>query len=229
LYKAPIETINNVLVKIIKYNITHPHFKEYKQNYGQEINRPKTINKIFKIDIRNTFIIDTINYILKEENRKLIILSDRVEHLEILKKLLDNIEDNNITTSFYIGGLKQKVLDEAEKAQVIFATYSMAAEALDIPELNTLLMVTPRTEVEQAVGRITRKKDHPVQPLIIDIVDQLPSFVRQGYNRRRFYNKKKFITKLIEVEENEIINEINNVINTSIVNEEEDSNDTFID
>lgn len=231
LYKAPTETINNVLVKIIKYNITHPHFKEYKQNYGQEINRPKTINKIFKIDIRNTFIIDTINDILKEEHRKLIILSDRVEHLEILKKLLDNIEENNISTSFYIGGLKQKVLDEAEKAQVIFATYSMAAEALDIPELNTLLMVTPRTEVEQAVGRITRKKDHPVQPLIIDIVDQLPSFVRQGYNRRRFYNKKKFATKLIEIEENEIINETCNVINTSIINtiDEEDSNDTFID
>jgi len=224
LYKAPIETINNVLVKIIKYNITHPHFKEYKQNYGQEINRPKTINKIFKIDKRNTFIIDTINEIIKEEHRKLIILSDRVEHLEILKSLLDT----TISSSFYIGGLKQKVLDEAEKAQVIFATYSMAAEALDIPELNTLLMVTPRTEVEQAVGRITRKKDHPVQPLIIDIVDQLPSFVRQGYNRRRFYNKKKFITKLIEVEENEIINEINNIPIINL-NKEEDSNDTFID
>jgi len=223
LYKAPIETINNVFVKIIKYNITHPRFKEYKQNYGQEINRPKTINEIFKIDKRNIFIIDTINDVLKEEYRKLIILSDRVEHLEILKKLLDI----NISSSFYIGGLKQKVLDDAEKAQVIFATYSMAAEALDIPELNTLIMVTPRTEVEQAVGRITRKKDHPVQPLIIDIVDQLPSFVRQGYNRRRFYNKKKFTTKLIEVEENEIINETNNLPIVNIV--EEDNNNTFID
>jgi len=219
LYKAPTETINNVLVKVIKYNIKHPNFKEYKQNYGQDINRPKIVNKLIQIEKRNTFIIDNIKEILEEDQRKLLVLSDRIEHLTILKDLLQL----DVTTSFYIGGLKQKVLDEAEKAQVIFATYSMAAEALDIPELNTLLMVTPRKEVEQAVGRITRKKNHPVQPLIIDLVDQLPSFVRQSSYRRKFYNKKGFIIKLIEVEENEIINETNEII----INEEE--SELFID
>lgn len=206
LYQAESERIKNVLVKIIKYNIEHPNFKEYKQNYGEDINRPKTINKLIQIEKRNKFIIDNIKEILVEEERKILILSDRVEHLNILKNLLDNLLPD-ITTSYYIGGLKQKVLDESEKAQVIFATYSMAAEALDIPTLNTLIMVTPRKEVEQSVGRITRKTDHPVQPLIIDIVDQLPSFVRQGYCRRRFYNKKGFINKLIEVENNIIIKE----------------------
>jgi len=206
IYEAEPEKNKNVLVKIIKYNIEHPNFKEYKQNFGEDINRPKTINKLIQIDKRNKFIIDNIKEILLEEERKLLILSDRVEHLNILKNLLDNAL-SDISTSYYIGGLKQKVLDESEKAQVIFATYSMAAEALDIPTLNTLIMVTPRKEVEQAVGRITRKTDHPVQPLIIDIVDQLPSFVRQGYCRRRFYNKKGFINKLIEVENNIIINE----------------------
>ena len=225
LYKAPTETINNVLVKVIKYNIKHPNFKEYKQNYGQDINRPKTVNKLIQIEKRNTFIIDSIKEILGEDQRKLLILSDRIEHLTILKDLL-NLQ-LEVTSSFYIGGLKQKVLDEAEKAQVIFATYSMAAEALDIPELNTLLMVTPRKEVEQAVGRITRKKDHPVQPLIIDLVDQLPSFARQSSYRRKFYNKKGFITKLIEVDENEIINQTNEIIINEDVYEEE--SDLFID
>lgn len=207
LYRAPMETINNVLVKIIKYNITHPNFKEYKQNYGLDINRPKTINKIVEIDQRNDFIIDTLKDILNEPDRKVIILSDRIKHLNILKKKLEDI--SNVSCSFYIGGLKQKVLDVSEKAQVIFASYSMASEALDIPELNTLIMVTPRKEVEQAVGRITRKIDHCVQPLIIDIVDQLPTFVRQNCARKKFYNKKGFIIKIIEVEENKIINEVN--------------------
>jgi superfamily II DNA or RNA helicase len=219
LYKAPTETINNVLVKLIKYNIKDPNFREYKQNYGQDINRPKTINKLIQIAKRNTFIISNIKEILEEDQRKLLVLSDRIEHLTILKDLLQF----EVSTSFYIGGLKQKVLDEAEKAQVIFATYSMAAEALDIPELNTLFMVTPRKEVEQAVGRITRKKDHPVQPLIFDFVDQLPSFARQSSYRRKFYNKKGFIIKLIEVEENEIINETNEIN----INEEE--SELFID
>jgi len=223
LYQSETEIIKNVLVKIIKYNIKHPNFKEYKQNFGEDINRPKTINKIIQIEKRNNFIITIIKEILIEDQRKLLILSDRIEHLTNLTKLLNEILEN-VSTSYYIGGLKQKVLDESEKAQVIFATYSMAAEALDIPDLNTLIMVTPRKEVEQAVGRITRKTDHPVQPLIIDIVDQLPSFIRQSYCRKRFYNKKGFINKIIEVEENKIINE-------SIIEEKESETNTdeFID
>jgi len=226
LYKSPSEIINNVFVKIIKYNITHPNFKEYKQNYGLDINRPKTINKLIEIDKRNIFIINTMKEILEEDHRKILILSDRIEHLNLLKKLLDS--QMEVTTSFYIGGLKQKILDESEKAQVIFASYSMAAEALDIPELNTLIMVTPRKEVEQAVGRITRKKDHLVQPLIIDLVDQLPSFARQSLYRRKFYNKKGFTVKLIEVEENEIINE-SNELNEEFNDELNEDNDLFID
>jgi len=225
LYKSPIETINTVLVKIMKYNIKDDKFKEYTLNYGKEINRPKTINKLIEINKRNIFIFNLLKEVLLEEGRKIIILSDRIEHLNVLKEMCDvNLE--NITNGYYIGGLKQSVLDESEKAQIIFATYAMASEALDIPELNTLFMITPRKEIEQAVGRITRKKDHTVQPLIIDIVDQLPSFARQGLYRRKFYIKKEFIIKLYEVEENVIINEIpfnqkkneNIVINTNDIN-----------
>jgi superfamily II DNA or RNA helicase len=64
-------------------------------------------------------------------------------------------------------------------------------------------MVTPRKEIEQAVGRITRKKNHPVQPIIIDIIDQLPSFIGQNNYRRRFYNKMKFEQETINIENNE--------------------------
>ena len=50
-------------------------------------------------------------------------------------------------------------------------------------------------------------KNNLVQPLIIDIVDQLPSMDRQGLHRRKFYKKLKYQIKLIDVEENEIIAE----------------------
>jgi superfamily II DNA or RNA helicase len=83
----------------------------------------------------------------------------------------------------------------------------MSAEGLDIPELNTLLLLTPRKEVEQIVGRITRKKDHPVVPTVIDIVDQLPSFSRQFNSRKKFYESKDFIIKLYDVEGHKIIKE----------------------
>ena len=207
LYKQPTETLNNVLVKMIKYDSKDKNFKEFRTNYGKDINRPKTINKLTELVTRNKLIIKIIKEILEEPERKLLILSDRIEHLNTLH---DSINALKITTcSYYIGGMKQKKLDESVKAQVIFASYSMAQEALDIPELNTLLMVTPRKEIEQAIGRITRKKDHPVQPLVIDIIDQLPSFDRQSKHRKIFYNKKQFILKLYEAEEDKIINELN--------------------
>ena len=103
--------------------------------------------------------------------------------------------------------MKQAKLDEAAKATVILASYGMAAEALDIPTLNTLVMATPRRSIEQSVGRILRSKHNIVQPLIIDLVDMLPSMDKQGFHRRKFYKKLKYQIKLIDVEENEIIAE----------------------
>jgi superfamily II DNA or RNA helicase len=211
LYKSPTKIIDNVLVKTIKYTVADPSFKEYKQNYGKEFNRAKTINKLTEISERNIFIIKTIIEICKEddeninlEQRKILILSDRIEHLTVLKKIIDT--DYKISSSFYIGGLKQKKLTESEKAKIIFGSYSMASEGLDIPDLNTLIMITPRKEIEQAVGRILRK-DHTIQPLIIDLVDQLPSFIRQGIYRNKFYKKKGFEIKYYEVNNNKIIKE----------------------
>jgi len=57
--------------------------------------------------------------------------------------------------------------------------------------------------------RLPRRKDHPVQPTVIDIIDQLPSFDRQSKHRKKFYTSKDFTMKLFEAVEDNIINEIN--------------------
>jgi superfamily II DNA or RNA helicase len=228
LYKSQTKIIDNVLVKVIKYTIIDPKFKEYKQNYGKEFNRAKTINKLTEIDNRNNFIIETIIEIINNddnnndnnEKRKILILSDRIEHLNILKNIIDT--NYKLSTGFYIGGLKQKILTETEKATIIFGSYSMASEGLDIPNLNTLIMVTPRKEIEQAIGRILRK-DHTIQPLIIDIVDQLPSFIKQSIHRIKFYKKKGFIIKYYDIKDNKIIKEYIesfNDVNNYLLNDE---------
>ena len=198
MYKIDNTNNNNiVLVNIINYNIQHPKFVELKL-YTGDVNRAGTINKITTIGRRNKLIIDKIEEVLNEK-RKIIILSDRIEHLKLLKNRLDLRE---ITTSaFYIGGMKQESLSESEKAQVIFASYSMASEALDIPDLNTLFMVTSRKEVEQSIGRILRKIDVNTRPIIYDFVDQLPSFINQSRVRKRLYIKNGFEINTIEINE----------------------------
>ena len=224
MYQTKPEENNRVMVNIINYDIEHEKFKEFKLKTG-DINRPRTINKLTMIGRRNKFIIDTLEEALHEPGRKVLILSDRIEHLKTLNKRLINREIT--TTGFYIGGMKQKALKIAETAQVIFASYGMASEALDIPDLNTLFMVTSRREVEQAVGRVIRKIDPNVRPMIYDFTDQLPTFVRQGLHRRRLYKKLGFEVKIIQVINNEIknelnleeINEINNVVYENTINE----------
>lgn len=205
MYKSKKETNENVLVKIYKYNLNDEKYREYKLPFTGEVNRPKTLTKIGQFKKRNKFTIKILKEIMMEPERKVLVLSDRIEHLELLKKRLD--DKNFATSDFYIGGRKQKDLDEAEKCQILLGTFSMASEALDIPDLNTLIMVTPRRNIEQSVGRILRRKDHPVQPLIVDIVDQLSSFVKQGMARRDFYRKNKYQLKLIDVEDNIIHSE----------------------
>ncbi len=205
------QTVANdkVLVYMINYDLEHPKFKEYLL-YTGDINRAKTINKLTTIGRRNKFIIDMLENVIMDINRKVLILSDRIDHLTSLKERLD--EKELTISDFYIGGMKQKALKKAEKAQVIFASYGMASEALDIPDLNTLFMVTSRKEVEQAIGRVIRKIVPNVRPTIYDFTDQLPSFINQGRHRKTLYKKLGFEIKTIDVKDNEIINELDDEI-----------------
>jgi superfamily II DNA or RNA helicase len=83
----------------------------------------------------------------------------------------------------------------------------MASEALDIKGLNTLIMATPRREIEQTIGRITRDPNSKIRPVVIDILDNLESFIRQGYYRRNFYRKNGYQIIVADVEDNNIIKE----------------------
>jgi len=227
IYKDKPNENKNVIVKLIKYNLNHSKFREARLPYTGEINRPKTLNKLVQLKKRNKFIINQLQEILEESGRKVLLLSDRIEHLKNLKERID--KKNFTTVDFYIGGMTEKKLKKAEDAQVLLGTYGMASEALDIPSLNTLIMSTPRTNIKQSVGRILRKKNLLIQPLIIDYIDQLNSFVRQGESRKRFYRKLNYTIFQIDVEDNIILSEeeITNKINKVLTIESNDID--FID
>lgn len=233
LYKAPKKCNDSVLVKIYKYSCCHKRFKEIRFNYNGKICIARTLNNIVKIKERNTFIINLLVSVLKKEPlRKILFLGDRIEQLEYLKEKFDEYEI--CESDFYIGRMKMKQLKKAEDAQVLFATYSMASEALDIPSLNTLFLITSRKNVEQSVGRILRKNDHIVQPLIVDIVDNLKVYVNQGYARRKYYKSLNYNIELNEVKNNEILS--SEMIDypkkkkdEPIIESDDEDNDGFID
>lgn len=200
-YKAPPNKNSIVKVNLYNYDLNHSKFAECYMKTG-DVNRPRTLNRIVRLKKRNKFIIELLFKVMEEKGRQCLILSDRIEHLEKLKEKID--ENGKYTSDYYIGGKSQKKLDEASKAQILLGSYGMASEGLDIPSLNTLILTTPRSKIEQSAGRIVRKIGE-VQPLIIDIIDQLPCFVTQGVQRKRLYRKLEYNITLHDVENNKIV------------------------
>jgi superfamily II DNA or RNA helicase len=93
-----------------------------------------------------------------------------------------------------MGGMKQKDLTVTSQKQLIFATFSQAHEGLDISSLDTVFLVTPKSDIKQSIGRILRetggKKNDPD---IYDFIDDW-SFLYAMYNkRRRVYKEGGFL------------------------------------
>lgn len=94
---------------------------------------------------------------------------------------------------FYVGGMAENELDRSAKCQVLFATYQMCSEGLDIPDLDTQVLATPVSDMEQVAGRILRTFPGLVKkpPIIVDFRDDtVGRFRRMGQGREKFYVRK---------------------------------------
>ena len=192
-YSIKREAEDNVIVKSIEYVTTDDEFNKTIYDYRGNPAYSSMITKLCSYNRRTEFILEVIKKELKEkDNQQIMILG---QNKSILNYLFKAIEHHNIATvGYYIGGMKEKELKLSETKKIIVATYAMAAEGLDIKSLTTLLLVTPRTDVVQAVGRILRVKHE--RPLVIDIVDSHKMFQNQWKKRKAFYKKNSY--KILE-------------------------------
>jgi superfamily II DNA or RNA helicase len=131
-------------------------------------------------------------------------------------------------TAYYVGGMKEKDLKISETKDVIFGTFDVANEGLDIPSLNTIVLGTPKPNVIQSTGRILRLEHYDISPEIIDISDNLSIFNNFNKSREKYYTNSHYnihkynvngdlkITKTAFIEttfNDKINNEINNKTN----------------
>jgi superfamily II DNA or RNA helicase len=153
------------------------------------------IVKLCEFGPRSDFIVKVLGDLLQEnpDNQIMILCHNR----SLLTYLYDSIMHRKLATvGYYVGGMKQAKLQETESKQIVLATYAMAAEALDIKTLSTLVMVTPKTDIIQSVGRILRVKHE--NPIIVDILDSHDNFQKQWLQRRRFYKKCNYRIRQID-------------------------------
>lgn len=183
-YRATVNLVDTKIQFTGKINRFKPLFVQYETFL---VNSDVRNNKIIKVILKAV-----------EKNRKVLILSGRRTHLAMLyDKLvieLKKLKVNPDIAGFYVGGLNQTVLDVSARKQVIFGTYSMSMEGLDIPDLDALFLVTPRGDIIQSVGRILRIVSGKKTPVIVDFVDtSIPLCVSLVKKRKLQYKKLQFI------------------------------------
>ena len=186
IYTEDRENDDPVCVRAIEYISNDADFNEVVYDYRGNTQHSTMISKLCAYNRRSEFIVRVIGDLVKEnpENQIMILGQQRA----ILTYMFDAINHRGIgTVGYYVGGMKQCNLQETESKQIVLATYAMAAEALDIKTLSTLVMITPKTDIIQSVGRILRVKHE--NPIVVDIVDKHDVFQKQWAQRRRFYKK----------------------------------------
>ena len=201
------EGTNTVLVKRFKLSSVEKEYETLLMDSGTK-NTAGMITNLTHHEKRNKLLIGIIRELMKED-RQILLLSGRREHLDDIYKLLQvagiiTVKGLPLTFGYYYGNqggnkLKhKKMLEDSSKCDVVLGTVAIAAEALDIATLNTEIMATPFADIEQAVGRILRKF-HTINPMIIDFVDKCGNFQNQGRTRLKYYKSEGYITSDIDV------------------------------
>tara|TARA_B100000787_G_scaffold63187_1_gene46398 strand:- start:14809 stop:16113 length:1305 start_codon:yes stop_codon:yes gene_type:complete len=185
----------NIELLIIEPKIDIYKFYEYPENTikylpNGKVNSAASITNVTENNDRDIFILSLIRECVSND-RKILVLSDRKAHCN---KLMNVLNSENYSVGLYYGGMKKEQLQLSNTRKIIIATYQMASEGYDNPDLDTLLLASPKCNIEQAIGRILRKKNKNT-PLVIDINDSISIFNNWNKKRLSFYKLKKFIVK----------------------------------
>ena len=155
-----------------------------------------TIQEIFHSlymnENRNNFIIQDIIE-ANNDGRECLVLSDRLEHLNILKSILES----KVSSLFLLkGGLGKKQLKAVmgaiqntppDQGKIILATGKYLGEGFDLPSLDTLFLIFPfswKGTIVQCTGRLNRTFHGKKEIRVYDYVDDKVPELERMYRRR---------------------------------------------
>ena len=143
-----------------------------------------------------------------ENGRTSIIITERTEHIELLKNLLTNKCENIITLMGKISAKEKRETMERlsnitdDDKLIIIASGKYIGEGFDYPRLDTLLLAMPiawKGKVAQYAGRLHRNYEGKNEVQIFDYVDiRVPVLERMYQKRLKSYAAIGYQTKSIE-------------------------------
>lgn len=172
-----------------------PSLKTVKTTFITQLTEHRDIvNKLIANKERNELIVEQIKQ--EANGNYCLVLSDRVEHLKILKPLLEDALPGlrvEILTGALPKAKRKELMEEArnKKIDVLLAT-QLAREGLDIPHLNRLFLTYPKksqASVQQEVGRIMRPSEGKENAVVYDFIDNNGILYSQYRKRRAVYKE----------------------------------------
>jgi superfamily II DNA or RNA helicase len=184
------------LVRAVWFSSEDPVYADIPLNGRGEPITAKLLNQVAEFEPRNQRILSLVQEYAQDHRRFMLLLSDRISQLDWFhEQLTAQPPCSGFKVGYYIGGMKQAVLDEnADTCQLLLATYQMASEAFSVKRLNTVFLATPRKNVQQSTGRIFRERmeERKVPPHIIDIIDSHDCHKRRWLIRQKFYKECEY-------------------------------------
>ena len=148
---------------------------------------------------RNSRIVEDIKRCYKNK-RNIIVLTDRIEHISLLKEQLGELDN-----VFVINGQMSKLekdrffnsISKINKGFIIISTGKYIGEGFDEKKLDTLFLVSPfrwNGTLEQYVGRLHRENDDKKYVEVHDCIDiNVKMFANMYHERLRGYRKLGYV------------------------------------
>ena len=171
-------------------------YRTIRTRFG-DISYPGMVSQIVNDERRIQLVASLVANIVRQEKRRYVLVaSDRLQHLHALMEATQQLLGDTCSMGLYVGATtKRDRLKRAENeriCQILFTTFRMGEEGLDIPRMNTLVLASPKKQIEQLVGRITRGKSGKggIDPVVYDIVDDNAGiFKSMALKRKRVYKR----------------------------------------
>lgn len=145
---------------------------------------------------------DRFNVVLNELHslgKSVLVLANRVDYIERLNKAFNgkSVCLSTLGNSKKAKAQRKEALRKLNDGELdcIFASYKLASEGLDCPNLRYIVLATPEkdsTIIEQSTGRVARKADGKECGTVIDFMDDFGMYKSWYKKRLAIYNRLKY-------------------------------------
>jgi superfamily II DNA or RNA helicase len=170
---------------------------QFKSLYRGSWDYTGLVTRLVQDEERNKLIAEVVNREVGEGN-SILVLSRRIEHLELIAEFLDH--ECEILTGKIAKSERVRIISGLRDGSIrcVLAT-QLADEALDVPRLNRVALVHPgkhEGRIIQQIGRAIRQHPTKQDAVIYDFIDYRISILRNQWNqRKRAYKTDKISIK----------------------------------